>query len=211
MLKHYKIATTLMAVIGVSISTSAHAYYSLLETGNLLAEGEYKATLETQVLTDGYDGANFVGRFDTWLTEELNSQVLIGTGEIDFQVGGFVKWVPFPDLEKQPAVGIKAGGLFASTSGFNELSLRLSPFASKKFESEIGPLTPFIALPIGIRTVEGETDTPVQLAFGADWKPLALEKFNFLTEAGFDIHDAFTYISIAAQLQFDDTNGVVFK
>lgn len=189
-------------------SQSASAYYSVLETGQILEEGEYKAAVEMQAITDGPEGANFIGRFDTWLSEELNSQFLIGAGEVDFQLGGFVKWVPFPDIDQQPAIGIKLGGLFARFGDQSELSLRLSPFASKKFDSEIGMLTPYAALPFGIRTIDGETDTPIQLAFGTEWKPLAFDHISFIAEAGFDIDDAFTYISLAAQLTWNDTDGI---
>lgn len=190
---------------------SAFAYYSNLDTGEVLKEGEYKALAETQLLTDDTTGVNFVGRFDTWMSEELNFQGVLGFGEIDTQIGGFVKWVPFPDFDQQPAIGFKAGGLYARAANENEISFRVTPFISKAFSTDIGTFVPFASLPTGIRTINGDVDTPIQIALGTEWKTYNFEKLRFLVEAGFDVKDAFSYLSFAVSLHIDDDNGIVIE
>ena len=187
------------------------AYYSSLDTGELLKEDEYKASFETQFITDDGTGTNFVGRFDTWMSDELNAQALLGFGEVDIQLGGFVKWVPIPDYGQQPALGVKLGGLYARQHDAHELNFRVSPFLSKSFETNIGIFQPFASLPTGVRTIDGDVDTPLQVAFGTEWKTFNFEKLRFLIEAGFDINEAFTYISFSASLFMDDENGIVFE
>lgn len=190
---------------------SAKAYYSTLETGQLLEEGQYKATAGVQLFTDDTTGVNFNGRFDTWLSEELNFQGVLGFGEIDAHIGGFVKWVPYPDYGNQPALGFKAGALYARIANENELSARLAPFTSKTFHNNFGTFTPFASLPLGLRSINGEIDLPIQVAGGMEWKTPDLEKLAFIFEVGFDINEAFSYLSVGASLQMDDTNGIVFE
>lgn len=188
-----------------------HAYYSTLTTGDLLERGNYEMNVETQFITDDDSGVNLVGRFDSWLSEDSNLRAVLGFGTTDFQVGGFYKWVPYPDVEGQPAIGLMAGLLYASTEGLDDISVRVHPFVSKKFEIELGEITPYGALPFGIRSMDGETDVPVQAVIGAELKTVNLEKIRFMGEIGFDINEAFTYVSLAASLQWDEENGIQFK
>lgn len=190
---------------------SAYGYYSTLETGELLKEGEYKATAESQLLTEDTTGVNFIGRFDTWLSEELNFQGVFGFGEVDLQLSGFIKWVPYPDYGEQPAIGFKAGALYSRIGNENELSARWTPFISKAFRGDFGIFSPFASLPTGIRSINGDIDIPVQIAGGVEWKTPDLEKLAFLFEAGFDVNDAFSYLSFAVSLQMDDTRGIVLE
>lgn len=209
---NYTLFISIFSLLSLTFSGQhAHSYYSALETGEVLDEGEYKATAEVQLLTNENTGANFLGRFDTWLSEELNFQGLVGFGEVDAQIGGFVKWVPYPDYDNQPAIGFKAGAMYARIADDNEVSFRITPFISKAFRSQFGTFTPFLSLPSGIRTVKGDIDLPIQIAPGIEWKTPDLEKLAFVFEAGFDVNDAFNYLSFAVKLKMDDTNGIVLE
>lgn len=201
----------LLLVLTLLWSAQASAYYTTMDTGQMLKLGEYKLGAEAQFITEGDDGVNIGARFDGAINDELGWKTLLGAGTTDLFLGGFVKWVPFPDTEKQPAIGVIAGVLYAHYEDLNELSLRAHPFISKKFALEFGDITPFFALPIGIRTADSETDVPFQVALGAEFRPTGIEKINFLAEIGFDINDAFPYFAIGATLQFDEENGIEFR
>src|SRR5688572_1337170 len=73
------------------------AYFSTMDTGDIIAAGRYRITAEPQIILNKYDGFNLTGRFSTGLTPDAAVEALVGGGEIDFQLGGFYKWVPFPD------------------------------------------------------------------------------------------------------------------
>src|SRR5690606_13854627 len=106
----------------------------------------------------------------SWLSDDSNVRGIIGFGTTDFQVGGFYKWVPIPDVEGQPAIGFAAGVLYARTEGLNDLSLRFHPLISKQYQIDWGEITPYGSIPIGIRSIDGETDVPVQAVIGAELK-----------------------------------------
>ena len=54
-------------------------------------------------------------------------------------------------------------------------------------------------------------DVPVQLAVGSQWKSFYFEKLLFNLEVGFDVSDAYTYMSLSATLQFDEHEGLVIR
>lgn len=194
-----------------SYSSPSFAYYSTIDTGEILDEGQYRTSLESQFITDPGDGINLVGRFDAPIDDETNWRVLLGFGETDFQLGGFVRWTPIPDLENQPAISLLGGVLYAREGGDGELSLRLHPIISKKFQLELGDLTPYASLPFGLRSYKDDTDIPLQLAIGTQFKPLSFEKISFAGEVGFDLSDAYTYFSLAAIVGFDQETGFQLK
>lgn len=211
MIRKLNLLATILFLASALMAREAQAFYSVMDTGSLLKEGHYKLGVETQFVTSGDQGVNLNARMDGPITDELNWKAELGVGTTDFLAGGYVKWVPFPDVEKQPAVGLIAGALYAHYEHINEISLRVAPFISKKFGFEFGDLTPYFALPMGLRSADSSTQVPVQASFGAEFRPSAFEKINFLAEMGFDVVKAFPYFSVAATLEFDEENGIQFK
>ncbi|MGE0763996.1 MAG: hypothetical protein AB7N80_12010 [Bdellovibrionales bacterium] len=197
--------------LALGTSTASAGYYSMMDTGRLLTDGHYKLGAETQFITEGDDGINLSATIDGPWNEELNWRGLVGFGTTDIFLGGFVKWVPFPDADKQPAVGVLFGVLYANYEDISELNLRAHPFVSKNFSLEIGDLTPYAALPLGLRTADGDTDLTSQIAIGAEYRPDAFEKIRFLAEMGFELNDSFPYFSVGASIDFDEENGLEFK
>jgi len=200
----------LASLILVLFSTKALAYYSTIDTGELLPSDTYRAIIETQFVTDPSNGVNFVGRFDGAIDDETGYRALLGFGETDFHFGGFVKWIPIPDLDNQPAIGVLAGVLYANDGSLDILSLRLHPLISKKFELEAGVLTPYASLPFGIQSIDGKTTLPLQLAVGSEYKPKQFEKLYFGGELGFDLAKSYTYFSLFAAMNIDE-EGIAFR
>lgn len=202
-----KIVTFLMFISSVS----SFAYYSTFDTGELVKEGRVEALLETQFVTDNNSGMNLNARADYGLNDESSFRALLGFGATDFQIGGFYKWVPIPDYKDQPAIGLSAGVMYARYSGENELALRLHPFLSKKFEIDHGMLTPYAALPVGLRSFDGENQVPIQFQLGTRFKHNDIKHIAFNAELGFNVKDAFTYISFGAVFALDEDYGFQFK
>ena len=189
----------------------AHANHSILDTGNLLERGEFKAHFEAQFLTSNDSGFNLKGHLDTGLTKDSGLRGVVGIGKADLHIGGFYKWAPIPDIDEQPAMTLLAGVTYSSFSGANHLSLRLHPILSKTFEIELGEVTPYGSLPIGVRSSNEEgTHVPLQLVLGAELKTLHWEKVTFMGEISFDIQHTSNYISFSANFVFDE-EGIQFE
>ncbi len=195
----------------MALSAPLWAYNTTLDTGRLLQEGHYKLGLESQFVTSGDDGINVAGRFDGPINDELNWRAQAGVGTTDGFLGGYIKWIPYPDLEKQPAVGLIAGVQYARFSGLDELALRAHPLVSKQFNLDLGEVTPYASLPIGLRSLDGETDLTVQFALGSEFRPQAWEKIRLMAELAFDVRKSFSYFVVGASLEFDEENGIEFK
>jgi hypothetical protein len=191
----------LSSIIGLS---TAGAFNTVHETGDLLKEKEKQFTPELQFITSGNTGINLIGRFDMGYSSDSNLRFLIGTGTTDLEAGAFYKWVPYPDFEKQPAIGFTVGAQYAryekssKLDSKNEISFRIIPFTSKKFETEKGIFTPYASLPIGFTNYDSKSYTPVQLVLGSRYKHPDFDTCEFSAELGFNINDSDAHISFAA-------------
>lgn len=192
-------------------ASNVRAYYTFQDSGDMLAPGRYAIATEVQLLTSRDSGANFVGKIDGGLNEDFNFRAVMGTGTTDFQIQGLLKWVPIPDYESQPAIGISTGFAWARYESRasrneteNEFSVRVMPFVSKKFEVETGAFTPYGALPFAVRDYGSESDVPFHLALGSKYAHNDLAGVTFTAELGLDIDDAFDYVSVGAIFSMDE-------
>ncbi len=202
--------TILLAIVGV-VPGSAQAYFSTIDTAEVIAPDQYQISLEPQLILNRYDGANAVMRFDTGLNESSGIRGILGFGKVDFELGGMYKYVPFPDLEKQPAIGFEAGAILARVNGGTEFSLRFHPLISKRFATEVGDLIPYASLPIGITSRPDQTVVPIQIAGGTEFRPLNYKNWSFFGELGINLNQSFSYLSVAAAWRFNDSALSGFK
>lgn len=211
-----------IALLALLTHAQAFAYLSTVDTGDLLEEGKNQVIVEGQFVTDPDGGANFVGRFDGAIDDSTGWRALLGFGSTDFEVGGFIKWIPIPDVDDQPALGLLAGVLYSRDFGDSELAVRVHPIVSKKFSLEIGDLTPYASIPIGFHSrgekriyddgdEQDKNIFPLQLTAGTFFKPKSFENLRFGAELGFSLSEANTYFSIFGALGIDPENGIEFK
>ncbi len=202
--------SSIMTVALMFSFSTAYAYYSTMDTGKIVPTGKYRAIIGPQfITTGGNDGTNLSGRFDAGVGESTTMRGLLGFGEDSMMYGGlFMKWIPYPDFENQPALGFIAGATYAREEYSDEtedvLSLRLAPLVSKEFDTDIGVLTPYASLPISVAFVDGTTIYPVQLTGGLEFKPYNWENVSFMGEVGLKLNKAFSYISLAVVFEFAD-------
>jgi hypothetical protein len=186
---------------------AAQAYYTVQDTGELLQPNRYAAGAELQFLTSPESGANFLGRFDGAFDDEFNYRGYVGFGKIDFQAGGQVKWVPFPDIDSQPAVGFVAGALIANYEDHAEFTIRAYPLVSKKFETEAQHIfVPYAALPIAYRNYNSETDSPLQFVVGSKYVHPEYKGVEGYAELGLKLDDSVAYISVGANFPMNEDN-----
>lgn len=189
------------------IGNSANAFYATLDNGDLVKPGEYKVLLGPQFLLSDDTGINISGRFDFGFNEESNFRTVIGAGTTNFFAGLFYKWIPIPDIQSQPAIGLETGVIYGTVDDEGALGIRLHPLISKKFATDWGDFTPHASVPFGFQTRDDESSFPIQLALGVEYKPVGFKNVSFMGEAGFDLNEAFNYISIAAVVKFDGESG----
>ena len=186
-------------------SLPSYGYYSVLTTGEILPQDQYTMTPEVQFMNDP-DGVNVGAHFETGLTEGSGLRGEIGVGKVDVYLGGFYKFIPYPDIEGQPAVGFNTGVVYASDAGYSEFTLRFEPLVSKKFETNFGFLTPYGSVPVGFQhrtSGRDKNDVALQIVGGVE---IGINQWNglrLMPEFGIDLDNAPNYISLAAVLDFD--------
>ena len=194
---------------------SAQASYSLIYTGSEVMEsGDYRLGAEFQALTGSPTGLNFLALIDLPLPHpSMDYRIKLGSGSIG-SIGGALRWIPIPDLLTQPAVG----GIFdiewtdTDSDGLQALNFRIAPLISKNFNWEHGLMTPYGALPIGLKfitsdindTEEDPTQAFIQMILGLEVGLDRLENVRFIAETGFSVKSvktSETYFSLSASLK----------
>lgn len=197
----------LIVLTGFLFTTTSQAYFSLMDSGSIKEEGTYRILGEGQILLDSPEGFNFNGRFSTGIDDESEVQFEAGVGSVDFYLGAFWKWMPFPDTDEQPAVGARFGLTFADVNNFTTYGVNITPLVSKKFKLDFGTLAPYAGIPIGLQKNTNDTYFSLQAALGVEWTPdewqfSSLQNIRFLVEYGLEIDDSFDYFSFGASYDF---------
>ncbi|MBX9766736.1 MAG: hypothetical protein K2X47_05645 [Bdellovibrionales bacterium] len=182
----------------LTLAPFAGSASSTLDHGSVTPAGTYRGMLELQAA----GGVNLVARVDMGLTAATGVRALLGTGATALQWGLYYKWVPIPDYGKQPSIGLLGGFTFTHNENKSAVTFRAHPMLSKRLDSEIGDIIPYVAVPIGLRIVDGRTYIPVQLALGAEVQPTNLKNFTFWIEGGVNVANADGYVSLAASHPF---------
>lgn len=197
----------LLLVLLCSFAFPASAFFSVMDTGELVKKGEYRVLGEGQVLFDAPEGFNLNGRFATGFNDESEIQFEGGVGTVDYYLGAFFKWFPFPDTDDQPAIGGRAGVTFADFNDNSTYGFNVTPMISKRIESGIGDFTPYGGIEMGLQTFVDDTFFSLQAVLGIEWSPnewdfREIKDFNFLIEYGIEIDDSFNYLSFGASYDF---------
>jgi hypothetical protein len=198
--------------LGISLSVSmalfsysANASQGFLETGDVLETGNHKAQVGLLGATSGDTGLDFMARFATPIHRDAEVQAELGAGgSSDIFAGAYIKYVPFPDFGRQPAVGVRAGYGFTQYSGDSVSAFQLQPLASKLWTTDIGEFTPYFGLPMSITSRDGESYIPMQAVIGSSFKPNQLDKVNFKLEYGMNVIRSFNYIGLSAEVLFSN-------
>lgn len=193
------------------------AYMAFMQTGDIPEPGHYQISSHLQFAASEIDGITLAGRGESRLTEATTLFTSVGFGAIKFMAGFGLKWVPYPDFEQQPALG----ATFSVWYGYNEwqitvppsetseVSLRVTPFASKKYQVEFGELNAYVALPFGATDRERGSRYPIHLVAGFAAHNPEHKQIAFTGEIGLNLHDAFNYFTVGAAYDFDPEKGWV--
>lgn len=209
-MRHISVSITLASIAAFMISVQAHAaYYGVLDNGEVQPAGQYKVTTDVQALTKN-GGLNLGGTFDMGFNDEFGLRALLGFGKTDFFAGAMFKWMPIPDLENQPAIGVNLGVVYANDEDIRDMSFRAEPLVSKRLTVEQTVITPYAALPVSVRVrdtnsvaVKEETRMAFQLVIGSQLQIEAYKNLQFIAEIGLDLDQSPGYVSMGAVWYFD--------
>jgi hypothetical protein len=181
----------------------SHAYLGFLTDGDILAEDKFRTGAEFQGVLSENEGINVAGHFDLGLNESTELLLEAGIGEIDVFGSLQFKYVPFPDYEKQPAIGFIFGTTFASEESDTETMMNIKAFLSKQFATDIGEMTPYSALALNLALSDNNNMDPIHFIIGSKYKHPNWENNYLFAELGIDISDAFNYVAVYWTYEFD--------
>ncbi len=189
------------------IASMGHAYLSIAESGEVLPAGKYQVGVEPQILTNKDGGGNLDVFFDTNINESTSARILMGAGTIDFNAFASVKWVPFPDVDNQPAMGLRGGVGLARNEDENYLEVQFAPLVSKKFDTIYGMTVPYMAIPFTFFNTKDSNYVASNLAIGSEFHYQEWNEVMFGGELGFDMNKSYSYISLFMTFPFESQKG----
>lgn len=172
-----------------------NAYMAISETAAIVPQDKYRIGFEPQILTNQGGGVNATLFADRGINDSTSGRVYIGGGAQDFTTGGSVKYIPFPDVDQQPAMGVRGGARYARSGSANILSVEFAPLISKVITTDSGTFHPYVAIPFNYIVTKEKNFVGTQMVFGHEWSIKDLEKAQIGAELGFSLNDSYSYIS----------------
>ncbi len=197
----------LLVALTFTLAQRAEAFMWTGESAENVAPKAYRLGVYPQLkLSDG-SGFNFAGGVSTGWSDSVSIGGHLGLGDTDFYGGAHVKWTPFPDFEKQPAIGFKFEGLVGREGSENIFGGKVHPIVSKKFDLSAGRFVPYGALPVGVTMFAGNTNFTAQLTGGTEFYTERMKNWGFGAELGVSLSKAFTYIMAFATYDLDSSSS----
>lgn len=194
-------------VLGLFFSSTSHAYLTIAESGELLAPGKYQVGAEPQFLLNRGGGTNLNVFLDTSLNDSTSARITMGGGAVDFNAFASAKWIPIPDVDNQPAMGLRIGGGIARDAGQNLLQLQFAPLVSKKFDTEYGLTVPYLAAPLTFLNTKEENVIASNLTVGTEFHYAEWNQVTLGAEMGIELNKSYSYISVFATFPFESHKG----
>lgn len=189
----------LVFIVSVFFISQGNAYMGLMTTGDILQNNQVQGLGYLEF----WDGTNVNARASLGISEDLQGDIEIGAGDIDFTISAMAKWVPIPDYQKQPAMGIRGGVTYLDTDGYTQTSFVATPFASKAFHSPHGKFSPFGGIPLALNSNSDDTFFTARLIAGLEWTHPTQTNFHVIGEAGVKISSrSFGSVNIGAAYDF---------
>lgn len=190
------------------LATTARAgYLAIGESGEMLPENEYQFGVAPQILLNEGGGGNVDVFMDAPYSDSTSFRIQAGAGKIDFHAGAGVKFVPFPDVDRQPALGGKASVWFGRVGDNNALTLQLAPMVSKKFVDADNTYAPYAAIAANITSAKDRNFTGTQFVFGSDARLASWREALLTAEIALNLKDSYSAFTFCMAFPFDGSRG----
>lgn len=183
-------------------------YLSIGESGEIIPKDNYRLGASLQSLTAGKSGLNVGGYMDMGVNSDSSARLLFAVGSVDFQLGGSYKYIPFPDYENQPAIGVRTAAWVARVSDTSITTFQIAPLISKKVQVPKGELTPYIAVPINMTFTKDTNTTGTQFVVGTEYSHPELENVQFAGEILLNLNKSESGLCLFASIPLDPKKGL---
>jgi hypothetical protein len=199
-----KIILILIATLSVN---SAYSFLTINETAEILPENFYKVGFAPQLLISDGGGVNVDVYADMHLFDDVDGRMTFGIGQTDFSAQGSLKWVPFPDVDRQPAMGLRAAIGYARDADLDFVTAQLTPLISKKADTQYGNMIPYVGLPITHISAKNKSYTATQFTIGAEWFPRYDRHIG--AELNLNMNNSASSISVFCSFPFEGSTGYI--
>lgn len=189
----------------ILLSQASFAYLSLSETAELIKKDHYRVGITPQLLLANGGGSNYGVFFDMPVDDEMNARFTLGTGTTDFWTSGSVKWVPYPDYKKQPAIGLRGAVIYARKAKENFYNIQVTPIISKIVDTQWGKLNPYIGLPVTLVYNSTSSLTALQFVIGSEW--IDNPSFQVGAELDLNLSNSTSALTVHINFPFDGNLG----
>lgn len=187
--------------------TSFANYLSIGESGEILPTNSYRLGASLQTLTAGKGGLNVGGFLDAGWRDDLSSRFLFGVGSVEFHMGASIKYIPFPDIGNQPALGVRSAFWLTRIDDTSVTTWQVAPIASKKIDLTKGKLTSYFAIPINFVFLKNKSETGTQFTVGAEYEHPEWHDVFFTGEAVLNLNKSESGIAVLVSIPFDNDSG----
>jgi len=197
-----------LAVSAFLFMSSALGFLTIHETAEIMPANLYKIGFAPQLLISDGGGLNVDVYADMHLMDDVDGRMTIGAGKTDFTTQASVKWVPFPDYDRQPAMGLRGAVGYAGFAGLNLFDIQITPLISKKADTRYGHMIPYVGLPITyISSTKVSSYTATQFTVGAEWFPRSDRHIG--GELNLNMNNSISSISVFFSFPFEASTGYI--
>lgn len=196
-----------LALVSTLSMNSAYSYLTIHETAEIMPDNFYKIGIAPQLLISDGGGLNVDVYADAHLFDDVDGRMTIGSGKTDFSTEASIKWVPFPDFERQPAMGLRGALGYARSANLNTVDFQITPLISKKADTRYGHMIPYVGVPITYISTKETSYTATQFTLGAEWFPR--DDRHIGAELNLNMNNAMSSISVFCSFPFEGSTGYI--
>ncbi len=196
----------LVAITGLFIALgSGAARAEVLNYTRFVTTGKFALAVEPQLIVTNGAGLGVTARYTHGLNDLMNLSINLGNGSGPKQAraGAALTFDFFPDLDKQPGLGVTLQGDFLhapllnrasdSTTLASQVDLLAIPYLHKALIFQGNEVDPFVALPTGLLFQGGLYRTKLMVVAGAMFR--ITDQVRTSLEAGIAASNADSYFS----------------
>jgi hypothetical protein len=167
------------------------AFAGIFNTVHFVEPGKSAIGLEPEFTTSEGTGMGFNAKFTQGINDLMDAAGFIGTGSgpRNFRIGGDLVWDFFPDIDRQPGIGLLTRAVYYRIPNTGRLDIFGAPYMTSGHDE----IDPFFAVPLGVEFDNGNYHATSQLVFGSMFK--ASEQIRYSLEVGVNLNYTDTYIS----------------
>jgi hypothetical protein len=182
-------------------------YLSIGESGEVIQPNTYRVGGSFQTTSAGKGGVNVGAFLDSGWTDDMSSRFLFGVGAVEFQMGATLKYIPFPDVGQQPALGIRSAIWLSRIDDTSVTTLQFAPMASKKINVDRGRFTSYFAVPVNLVFLKNTNTTGTQFTIGAEYEHPDAPDVFFSGEIFLNLNKSDSGLGLFVCIPFDNTSG----